>query len=300
MAPVSQELEPPANPGRFTSAPGLQDWIEITVKREDRGLVSRWLHDTLKPGDCLKVRAPNGTFTFTGSEADKIVLIGGGVGCTPLMSIVRSLSGSQWAGEVHLILSFRRPSDFIFREEIAALQSRNPRLKVTVMMSDPQGEPWQGLVGRIDKALLGDLVPNLSASRVHLCGPPAMMDAVKSALMGLGLPEGQCKMEAFGTIKRNPNAKGAKKQALAGQAVFLNSQVSLPVPEGATILDVADEANIRIDSACRSGTCGTCRVKLVAGQVRMAVDDALTDDEKASGDILACQAEVQGTVEIEA
>jgi ferredoxin-NADP reductase/Fe-S-cluster-containing hydrogenase component 2 len=301
---LTLEIEPSGTPVSrsytIASAPALQDWIEITVKREDRGLVSRWLHDTLKPGDCLKVRAPNGTFTFTGGESDKIVLIGGGVGCTPLMSIIRSLSGRQWPGDVHLILSFRRPSDFIFREEIAALQSRSPRLKVTVTMSDPQSEPWRGLIGRIDKALLGSLIPDLLASRVHLCGPPAMMDAVRSALTDLGLPEGQCKTEAFGTIKRNPTAKAARKRALAGQAVFLTSQVTLPVPEGATILEVADEANIRIDSACRSGTCGTCRVKLLSGKVRMPVEDALTDNEKAGGDILACQAEVEGTVEIEA
>ena len=74
-----------------------------------------------------------------------------------------------------------------------ALQARNPRLQVAVTMSDPQGEPWPGLVGRIDKALLTKLVPGLPASRVHLCGPPAMMDAVKSALIGLGVPEGQCR-----------------------------------------------------------------------------------------------------------
>jgi ferredoxin-NADP reductase len=127
----------------------------------------------------------------------------------------------------------------LFREEIAALQSRNPRLKVTVTMSNPQAEPWPGLVGRIDKTLLAELVPDLLSSRVHLCGPPAMMDAVKSALRDLGLPQGQCKTEAFGTIKRNPTAKIAKTKALAGQAVFLNSQVTLPVPQGATILDVA-------------------------------------------------------------
>jgi ferredoxin-NADP reductase/putative sterol carrier protein len=284
----------------IASAPGLQDWVEITVKREDQGLVSRWLHDTVRVGDCLRVRAPNGTFSFAGGEADKIVLIGGGVGCTPLLSIARALSGRQWPGDVQLILSFRKPTDLLFREEIAALQSRSPRLKVTVTISDPQGEPWPGPVGRIDKALLSKLVPDLPDSRVHLCGPPAMMDAVKSTLIELGLPAGQCKVEAFGTIKRDPTAKAVIKQAVAGHAAFLNSQISLPVPAGATILDVADAANIYIDSACRSGTCGACRVKLLSGKVRMPVEDALTDGEKASGDILACQAEVEGDVEIEA
>jgi ferredoxin-NADP reductase len=216
------------------------------------------------------------------------------------MSVVRALSARQWPGEVHLILGFRKPSDFLFRDEIAALKSRNPRIEVTVTMSDPHGEPWPGPIGRIDKALLSRVVPDLAARRVHLCGPPAMMDDVRMALMELGVSADQCKMEAFGTIKRDPTLKVAKQQALVGHAAFLSSQATLPVPQGATLLDVADEAGIYIDNACRSGTCGACRLKLLSGKVRMPIDDALTHDEKASGYILACQAEVQGNIEVEA
>jgi ferredoxin len=81
---------------------------------------------------------------------------------------------------------------------------------------------------------------------------------------------------------------------------FQQSQVSAAIWEGSTILDAADKADVYIDSACRSGTCGLCRVKLLSGKVRMAVDDALTEDEKNDGFILACQAEVEADVEIDA
>jgi ferredoxin-NADP reductase/putative sterol carrier protein len=301
---LTLEIEPSGIPTRrsytIASPPTRRDWIEITVKREERGLVSCWLHDQVRPGDRLEVRAPNGTFAFTGTEADSIVLIGGGVGITPLMSVVRALTDRQWAGDVHLVLSFRSPSEHLFREEIAALQSTNPRLSVTVTMSDPQDEPWSGPTGRIDQTILRRAVPNIAAQRVHLCGPPSMMDAVKSVLIDLGVPQGQIKTEAFGTIKRNPTAKTSKSPTVAGRVTFLSSQTTLPVLEGTTILDVADAAHIPIDNACRSGTCGTCRVKLLSGKVRMPVEDALTEDEKASGQILACQAEVEGDVEVEA
>ncbi len=73
----------------IASSPTCRDWVEITVKREERGLVSRWLHDAARPGDFLMALAPNGTFTFTGEEEESIVLIGGGVGLTPLMSVTR-------------------------------------------------------------------------------------------------------------------------------------------------------------------------------------------------------------------
>jgi ferredoxin len=72
------------------------------------------------------------------------------------------------------------------------------------------------------------------------------------------------------------------------------------VPVGATILDAADEAGVFIDNACRSGTCGSCRVRLASGSVRMAVEDALTEGDKADGYILACQATIQDDVRVEA
>jgi ferredoxin len=127
-----------------------------------------------------------------------------------------------------------------------------------------------------------------------------MMDNIKAALSELGLPRSQCKVEAFGTAKRNPARKSLGERRVAGYAAFQRSQLTLPVPEGATLLDVADEAGIDIDNACRSGTCGSCRVKLLSGKVHMPADDALSEDEKAMGYILACQAEVQGNVDIEA
>jgi ferredoxin-NADP reductase/ferredoxin/putative sterol carrier protein len=301
---LTLEIEPAGTPisrsYTIASAPALQNWVEITVKREEQGLVSRWLHDTVAPGDSIRVRAPNGTFIFTGEEADNIVLVGAGVGCTPLMSIVRSLCAREWAGQVDLILGFRKPSDFIFREEIAKLQSRHSRLRVTTTMSDPAGEQWSGRVGRIDKALLAQAVPDIRARRIHVCGPSTMMDAIKSALVELGVPKSNCKVEAFGTIKRNPTLKPLREPRLVGHATFQSSQVRLPVTEGTTLLEVADAANIYIDNACRSGTCGSCRVKLLSGKVHMPVDDALTEDEKTGGYILACQAEVDGDVELEA
>jgi ferredoxin-NADP reductase len=78
----------------IASSPTWRDRIEITVKREGQGLVSRWLHDELKIGDEVEIEAPNGTFTFSGKEAHRVVLIGGGVGITPLMSVVRYLAAT--------------------------------------------------------------------------------------------------------------------------------------------------------------------------------------------------------------
>ncbi len=284
----------------IASTPTWRDRIEITVKREDHGLVSRWLHDELRLGNEVEIEAPNGTFVFSGEEAKSVVLIGGGVGITPMMSAARYLTETSWSGTVNLILGFRAPRDFIFREELAELEARNTGLNVTVVMSRPGEEPWPRAAGRIDAALLALAVPDVASRRAHICGPPPMMDAVKAALIGLGVPETQIKTEAFGTVKRDPTAKGAASTEVAGKVVFQASDTAAPVLVGATILDAADEAGVYIDNACRSGTCGSCRVRLTSGSVRMAVEDALTEEDKARNYILTCQAQIGSDVTVEA
>jgi ferredoxin len=98
-------------------------------------------------------------------------------------------------------------------------------------------------------------------------------------------------------VKRDPTAaRGSLSRGATGRVFFQASNVSAPVLAGGTILDAADQAGVLIDNACRSGTCGSCRVKLVSGAVHMPVQDALTDDDRTEGYILACQAETNGDV----
>ena len=283
----------------IASSPTWRDRIEITVKREPQGLVSRWLHDELDVGDEVEMEAPNGTFVFDGQQAEGVVLIGAGVGITPLMSVVRYLTETRWPGRISFILGFRSPRDFIFHTELEDLKTRNPNLSVIATMSNPT-EGWRGMKGRINSTLVQSAVPDLAACRTHICGPPAMMTEMKAALRSLGIPEEQIRTEAFGTVTRAPATKTARSGQVAGKIEFLASDASATVPTDATILDIADEIGVFIDSACRSGTCGSCRARLVSGIVSMAVQDGLTDGDKREGYILTCQARVQGNVVVDA
>jgi ferredoxin-NADP reductase len=140
----------------------------------------------------------------------------------------------------------------MFREELAELKACNANLKVTVTMSRPAEESWPGAVGHIDAALLASSVPDIATRRAHICGPPSMMEAVRAALLRLGVPEGQI-TEAFGTVKRDLRVRGPVSSEIAGRVTFQASGSTAPIPVSATILDVADEAGIYIDNACRSG-----------------------------------------------
>ena len=114
----------------IASSPTRPECLEITVKREEKGLVSGYLHSEIKPGDQLRLSAPAGGFTFTGEQHNSIVLIAAGVGITPIMSVVRYLTDKKWDGDIFVILSFRTVQDFIFAEEIGRLEERHSNLHV--------------------------------------------------------------------------------------------------------------------------------------------------------------------------
>ena len=182
----------------IASSPTQHHYVEITVKREELGAESRYLHDHVAIGDRIEVSGPSGVFTFTSAEADSIVLIGGGVGITPLMCIVRYLTDSAFPGDIFFLYAARTPQDFIFREELDYLVKRHRNLHVSATMARAEGTSWTGTVGFISKEFIAHAVPDIARRRVHVCGPPPMMEAVKAQLLELGVARGKIKTEAFG------------------------------------------------------------------------------------------------------
>ncbi|MGV3531389.1 MAG: FAD-binding oxidoreductase [Chthoniobacteraceae bacterium] len=278
----------------ISSSPTQREYVELTIKREPRGAVSRHIDDLLKVGDVIEAGGPVGKFTFDGTEADSIVLISAGVGITPMVSISRYLTDRGWPGDIYFIHTCRTLTDYILEKEIAALEARNAKLHVTVTLSKPEGTEWEGPRGRITKELLTKTVPELAKRRVHICGPAAMMDATKALLLELGVPPEQMKMELFGATKPAITPAGTTAEP-AGPAsgptvTFSKNNKAAKIHEGQTVLELSEELAIGIENSCRIGTCGVCKVKMNSGEVTMAVDDALDADDKANGIILACQA----------
>ncbi len=291
----------------IASSPTQHDYVEVTVKHEAGGAVSGYLHDKVKEGDLLDCSGPSGSFVFTGRECKCILLIGGGVGITPLMSVIRYLTDRAWAGDIYLIYSVHAPQDFIFREEIEYLARRHPNFRVAVTVSHPEGTDWAGEKGRITKELIAKSVPDLASRYVHLCGPVPLMEAVKKELAELGVPKERIKTEAFGPALGRPEPVVVPSHAPpTGTAValptvtFARSHKAAPLPPEKTVLDVADEVGVPIDNSCRVGTCGTCRVKLLSGSVTMAVEDGLEPGDKENNIVLACQAKATADVSVEA
>ena len=218
----------------IASSPTQRDYVELTVKREDQGAESCYLHDTVAIGDHLEVSGPAGVFTFTGTEADSIVLISGGVGITPMMCITRYLIDRAFPGDIFFLCGASAPQSFIFREELEYLRKRHANLHIFATVDRVDGTPWTGEVGLISKEFIAQAVPEIARRRVHVCGPPAMMAAVKSALVELGVPKDKTKSEAFGqALGAVPASADVPPVPASDGAVQLPATASAEVPASA-------------------------------------------------------------------
>ncbi len=290
----------------IASSPSRPGSVEITVKAD--GLASRFLHERFQEGDVLNVSAPAGKFTFTGEEANGILLVAGGVGITPMMSVIRYLTDRRWAGPIDLIYSSKTATDIIFHDELRDLASKLPNLRLHLTLTRADATDWKGLSGRVDAMLIRKLVPELAGRRVHVCGPTPMMEPVLEALKSLGIAPEHHKTEEFksptsneSTVEAMGNLPGkAVRDGSPHDVLLEKSNRTFRVKPGLTILEAAEEAGIELPFDCRSGICGTCKCRLSGGDVTMDVTDALTPRERADGIILTCQARPMVDVTLDA
>ena len=273
--------------------------------------------------------APAGRFTFTGAEADSLVMIAAGVGITPLMAKIRYLTDIGSPGEIYLVFLVKTESDIIFREEIAYLRSRFSNLHVTVTLtrSQERNESWE--LGRITPALLRRVVPRIAERPVHICGPTEMITATRQLLAELDVPEASIQFESFisaaraasraaapdgvvDTLAAEPGPqedepeqskieiRNSRVTGVDSTVTFARSGKSAPIHPGKTVLEAAEDLGVNINYDCRSGICGTCKTKLLSGRVTMETQDALDPLDRENNIILSCQAHCIDQVVVDA
>ncbi len=182
----------------IASPPTRRGYCELSIKREQRGTVSRHLHDHIQVGDTLNVSCPAGRFTFNGSNEKQVLLIAGGVGITPIMSMARYLTDLAWTGEIYFVFVAKTEEDIIFRRELESLAARHRNFHLCITLSRlNEKERWAGECGRITGALLRRHVSNLESTPVYLCGPDSMMQATRELLIREGVSADRIHTEAF-------------------------------------------------------------------------------------------------------
>ncbi len=273
----------------ISSSPTEMRYCDVTIKRIDDGIGSTFFHAHLLTSSLVECTGVYGEFVFTGKEANRVLLIGGGIGVTPLISMLKNLAATQWQHEVYLLFAVRTPDHILFHEELLKLKDILPRFNYLILPSSIKENEWVGSSGRINADLLKQFVPDVASCNAYLCGPEGMMDATINLLGSLGMPRKQIFTELF------VSTKNSEYDELATEAkiVFSKSHKEFMLPAGSTLLEAAEAVSVAVESACRVGTCGTCKVKVLSGSTAMVRDDCLSDNEIKSGIVLACQAVAQ-------
>jgi len=266
----------------MSSAPAVDDELQVTVKRVPEGVVSNWMNDTLAEGDEVEVTLPAGVFRLTPGSGD-VVAFAAGSGITPVFSLVKQALATT-DRKVHLLYANRDRDSTIFRAELDALAAEHPdRLDVHHHLDVDSGF--------VDAARVSPLAWVGADPDFYVCGPTLFMDIVERTLLDEGIAGNRIHIERFTPAEPPPPADDEVADATPALiTVELGGQKeSADHHPGTTILQMARQMGLPAPSSCESGSCATCMARVVDGSVTMRVNDALTDDEVDEGWVLTCQ-----------
>ncbi|MGB7754989.1 MAG: hybrid-cluster NAD(P)-dependent oxidoreductase [Salinisphaera sp.] len=286
----------------ISSSPSIPYSFSITVKRLPAGKVSNWLHDQLGIGDVLAVHGPVGNFNVIDHPAEKLLMLSGGVGITPLMSMTRWFFDTNAAVDLHFVHSTRTPHDIIYHRELAHMFSRLPdfTLHIVCENDDKKGEPWAGFRGFLTAPMLELMAPDFIDREIFCCGPEPYMNAVRNLLRDRGFDMAHYHEEHFDATpaavredvielaEQAEVAAGEVDEAELRQVEFTSTQKSVRIQPTETVHAAAAKIGLHIPKACGMGICGTCRVGLKSGEVEMDHNGGITEEDIADGYILSC------------
>lgn len=305
LEPLSGGPQPAYRPGQFltvrvpgegttaaarcyslSSSPHTGEPMKVTVKRTAGGYASNWICDNVTTGTVLDVLPPSGLFTPRSLDED-LLLLAGGSGITPIMSILTSclVAGS---GSVVLLYANRDQRSVIFADELEGLRQEHPdRLVVAYWLETERGIPTA--------AGLAEAVEPLGGRQVFLCGPAPFMACCRSMLRAAGARDQDVHVERFVSLAEDPFLEpGAAPPVDDGDACTVDVELdgvrsTVAWPRSSTLLAALHAAGIEAPFSCREGRCGACTCTVLDGAVRMDRNDVLDEQEVADGYALGCQ-----------
>jgi 3-ketosteroid 9alpha-monooxygenase subunit B len=274
----------------LSSAPGTGPTLRITVKRVEGGHGSNWICDHVRPGQTLEVMPPSGRFSPDSLSAD-LLLFAAGSGITPVISIIKALL-AEGEGSAVLFYANRDESSVIFARELRELvAAAADRLQVVHLLESVQGLPTVATLAALAS-------PHTAEKTAFVCGPAPFMDAVSEALGSLGMDRAKIIVERFHSLSGDPFAEPEEVAAPeAGAAdstqlkVALNGdEHTLEWPRRTKLLDLLRARGLQPPFSCEEGFCGSCAVRVIAGEVKMLCNDVLEEEDLEEGWVLSCQA----------
>ena len=281
------------------SSPSRSGYVEITPKRVSNGCVSVFLNDRASVGMTVEASGPSGQFYLDTLEHKKFVLLAAGSGITPMMAMLRHLDDLCLGNEAALLYCVRTSKDIMFRHDLDQLQTRLKNFRYHVLLSQPEAT-WTGAKGHINRQFISQVLPELKERVFFLCGPPPFMNAAQAILTELGVEPERIRQETFGGAKATTKAASEGSVENLCTVEFARSGKTIAILKGETFLQAATRNGISIPSACRQGQCGTCKTRLLSGNVRMTAEQGLDSESRLRGFILTCVGHAEGDVKLDA
>ncbi len=275
--------ETPTNP---------QKYYRITVKKQRApitsptdtpdGLSSCFFHDQLAENDVVLASLPIGAFCLNQASKRPIALIAGGVGLTPLLSMLNWLAATDSQRDVWLFYGVRDRTEHTFYDHLQALSQSMNNIRVVIFYSHPTANCRRGVDYHVPGVIRTDVIAALLRSQdyeFYLCGPPPMMRSVNLGLRAWGVAADDIKSESFGATKLTSSSQSPLENSSDGQENIesapekfqihfarSNKTVSWTKHNG-TLLELAETCGVNARCSCRAGQCGTCRIALRTGEV---------------------------------
>lgn len=314
----------------IASPPSRPMTLALTIKRDPKGLVSRFMHDRLTVGDVISVMGPAGTFNSADIDLKpKLLMLSGGSGITPLMSMLRHLyDTADMAHDLRFLHAARTPGDIIFGNELHWMAQERANITIDYIC-EREAEPGMES-GYLTADRLNAMVPDFLERTILTCGPAPYMAAVKTILEQAGFDFSHYHEESFGDPALRTNPDGATPDAVsliplvggpvsaaeapqaeigkptftavgdtAGNVVmFQKSGLREAYVEGESVLEIATRAGVAIPTNCQMGLCGTCKVIRVDGDIAMDEEEGLSDEDRAEGYVLTCCGRPSGALTV--
>ena len=290
-------------PYSFSSAPSVDSFLETTIKRVPGGTVSNFINDEIKIGDSIEVLEPMGDFVFDENEAiETIYFWGVGSGITPLISMIKEVLITKPLIKIHLVYGNKKDDTTLFLLLIKELASTYPAtFTFTLFYSQTEmnEDTIQVKGGRIHQSFIIDLVKDSEVSKTlhYICGPSDLKETIKKTLTILKYPNSNIFSEDFELVIDPKDFEDILTQNVT--ISFRGVEKQLVVLKGKSILDVALDAGIEVPYSCQTGSCNTCKGKLIRGKMKMLGLTGKREDLNQDEYLLCCSYPLSDNVYLE-
>ena len=285
----------------LSSAPGDTEYISITIKRIPDGIASNYFHDHFAVGNTIKAQAPSGDFHLPESIPNKILLLSAGSGITPMLSMLRFMVAAQVKNQIIFFHSARTEHDLIAKAEIETLAKQHGNCQIVYTLTQASSAQWRGYQGRMSKNMVANIA-KLIDHNVFVCGPKSFRQTAQKLLREFGLKRENYHYESFG---ERSATQEVTPQRQTNQ--FIKTKINLHFSKWQknyvgntkeTLLEQGEAAGLILPYSCRGGCCGSCKAKLIKGEVKELSKDGLSKEEQQQGYILLCSCIPLSDVEV--